>query len=96
MISCPYTPQQNGISERKHRHLLETALTIMSEANLSPYFWFHSCSYEAFLINRMSCKVLEMKSPYQVLFGKVPEIQNLKMFGILFSGHLIQTNYKQG
>lgn len=31
----------------------------------------------------MPCKVLEMKSPCQVLFGKIPEIQHLKMFGIV-------------
>lgn len=81
MISCPYTNQQNDIFERKHIHLVETALTLMSEANLSPSFWFHSCAYATFLINRMLCKVLEMKSPYQVLFGKAPEIQKLKVFG---------------
>ncbi|KAM1541869.1 hypothetical protein ACFX15_011235 [Malus domestica] len=80
-ISCPYTPQQNGISERKHRHLVETALTLMSEANLSPSFWYHACSYASFLINRMPSKVLQMKSPYQLLFDKVPDIHNLKVFG---------------
>ncbi|KAM1996404.1 hypothetical protein ACFX15_029356 [Malus domestica] len=53
----------------------------MSEENLSASFWFHACSYATFLINRMPSKVLEMKSPYQVLFDKVPEIQNLKVFG---------------
>lgn len=79
-ISCPYTPQQICISERKHRHLIETTLTLMFEANLFASFWFHACSYATFLINRMPSKVLEMKSPYQVLFDKVLEIQNFKQF----------------
>ena len=59
-ISCPYTPQQNGIFERKHRHLVETALTLTSEANLSSSFWFHAYSYAIFLINRMPSRVLDM------------------------------------
>ncbi|KAE8701309.1 hypothetical protein F3Y22_tig00110548pilonHSYRG00747 [Hibiscus syriacus] len=28
-IACPYTPNQNGIAERKHRHITETGLTLM-------------------------------------------------------------------
>ncbi|XP_050117694.1 uncharacterized protein LOC126595439 [Malus sylvestris] len=34
MVSCPYTPQQNGLAERKHKHVVETAITLMSNANL--------------------------------------------------------------
>ena len=34
--SCPYTPEQNGSAERKHRHLMETTLTMLHQANL-PY-----------------------------------------------------------
>lgn len=32
--TCPYTPQQNGIAERKHRHLVETSLTLLHQSNL--------------------------------------------------------------
>ena len=64
MISCPYTPQQNGLAERKNRHLIETALTLMSEASLPSTFWYHSCSYATYLINRIPCKILGMQSPY--------------------------------
>ncbi|GJV84934.1 putative RNA-directed DNA polymerase [Tanacetum coccineum] len=31
-LSCPYTPQQNGRAERKHRHLVETGLVILFHA----------------------------------------------------------------
>ena len=30
-LSCPTTHQQNGVAERKHRHLVESALTFISQ-----------------------------------------------------------------
>ena len=33
-ISCPYTPKQNRVTERKHRHILETTLTLMFQAQI--------------------------------------------------------------
>lgn len=83
MVSCPYTPQQNSLAERKHRHVVETAIILMAEANLAPKFWYHACAHATLLINRMPCKVLEMKSPYQCLFGRVPEVNYFKIFGTI-------------
>ena len=80
-ISCPYTPQQNGLAERKHRHLVETAITILTDANIPLQFWNFACNHAAFLINRMPCKTLGMKSPYQLLFHKDPVLHTLKFFG---------------
>jgi hypothetical protein len=28
-LFCPYTPEQNGIAERKHRHIIETTITLL-------------------------------------------------------------------
>jgi hypothetical protein len=33
-LSCPHTPQQNGAAERKHIHLIQCALALLSESNL--------------------------------------------------------------
>lgn len=33
-LSCPYTPQQNGLGEREHKHLIETTITLLSQGSL--------------------------------------------------------------
>lgn len=55
LVSCPYTPQQNGLAERKNRHIIETAVTLLGAAFLPQSFWVHACSHAIFLINRMPC-----------------------------------------
>lgn len=42
-ISCLYTPQQNELAERKHRHLVETAITLLTDANIRSQFWNFAC-----------------------------------------------------
>lgn len=37
LVSCPYSPQQNEIAERKHRHIIEIAITLLSTSSL-PHF----------------------------------------------------------
>ncbi|CAL9015454.1 unnamed protein product [Prunus brigantina] len=56
--SCPYTPEQNGRAERKHRHLVETAVTLLTTAALPSKYLFHALSTANYLINRMPCKSL--------------------------------------
>lgn len=81
VISCPYTPQQNGLIERKHRHIVETAIILLVIANLPIDFWYYACAHYVFIINRMSCKSLLMESPYYKLYAKQPDLKSLKVFG---------------
>lgn len=80
-MSCPYTPQQNGRVERKHRHLTETGLAMLFGANAPAIFWAHAFSSAAYVINRLPTKVLLHKSPFEVLFNSVPSYSNFKVFG---------------
>ena len=36
--SCPSTPQQNGVAERKKRHLLDVVRTLLLESFVPPHF----------------------------------------------------------
>lgn len=83
MVSCPYTHQQNGFAERKHRHV-EITVTLMTKASLPVQFWLHAYSHAAFLINKMPCRVLNMKSPYLMVIGQKSDIQNLNALVLQF------------
>ena len=63
--SCAYTPQQDGIAERKNRHLLEVARALLFEMNVPKTFWSDGVLTAACLINRMPSKTLGGKSPVE-------------------------------
>jgi len=82
-LACPYTPSQNGIAERKHRHVTETGLTLMFHARLPISFWVEAFSTAVFLINRLPSPSLGGQTPYDLLFGKKPDYSMLRTFGCL-------------
>ena len=56
--SCVDTPQQNGIAERKNRHILEVARSLLFSTNMPKKFWGDAVLTVAYLINRLSSKTL--------------------------------------
>ncbi|RVW84739.1 Retrovirus-related Pol polyprotein from transposon RE1 [Vitis vinifera] len=62
--SCVDTPSQNGVAERKNRHLLETARALMFQMKVPKQFWADAVSTTCFLINRMPTIVLKDTRPF--------------------------------
>jgi hypothetical protein len=56
--SCVDTPPQNGVAERKNRHLLEVARALLFQMNVPKQFWADAVSTACFLINRMPSSIL--------------------------------------
>ncbi|GJW10236.1 polyprotein [Tanacetum coccineum] len=70
--SCVYRRAQNGVAERKNRHLLEVAHVIFIRMTVPKPFWADAVSTACFLINRMPSAVLGGNYPYSVLFPTKP------------------------
>jgi hypothetical protein len=79
--SCPYTSQQNGLAERKLRHLLETGLTLLAYSSLSNKFMVDAFLTSTFIINHLPTVVLQNSSPFQKLFKIDPDYKALRVFG---------------
>ncbi|KAD4585815.1 hypothetical protein E3N88_23416 [Mikania micrantha] len=79
----PHTPEQNGVAERRHRHIVETGLSLLHHARLPLTFWTHAFQTAVYLINRLPTPILDFKTPYTLLFHKKPTYTKLKPFGCL-------------
>jgi hypothetical protein len=80
-VSCPHTHQQNGSIERKHRHVVESGLALLSHAHTPLRFWDDAFQFACYLINRLPTSVLQFQSPYEKLFNTSPDYLFLKTFG---------------
>jgi hypothetical protein len=71
------------MSERRHRHLVETGLTLLTDAHMPLSYWPYAFQTAAYLINRMPTSTLNNQSPFEKLFKQIPNYLKLKQFGCL-------------
>jgi hypothetical protein len=75
--SCVNTPQQNRVAERKNIHLLEVARSLMLSTHVPKQFWGEYVLTTTYLINRMPFRVLNFRTPSQVLLQAFPHTKLL-------------------
>ena len=92
--SCVSTPQQNGVVERKHRHLLDIARALRFQSNLPLNFWGECLLTAAYLINKMPTPTLHHLSPHEKLLGTPPDYNTLRVFGCLCFVHNTKIKHK--
>jgi len=83
-LSCPHTYQQNGAVERKHRHVVEIGLALLSHASIPLTYWDDAFQTACFSINRLPTPLLKNSSPYEILFKTSPDYSLLHNFGCAY------------
>jgi transposase InsO family protein len=66
---APYTPQQNGVTERKNHALIEMARTMLDEYKISDQFWAEVINTACHTTNRLYLHKLLNKTSYELLTG---------------------------
>ena len=79
--SVPYTPQQNGVSERKNRSLKYMATCLLHAKCLPPSLWDDAITYASYLQNRVPHKSVVGVTPFEALHGYNPNVSHLRFFG---------------
>jgi hypothetical protein len=80
-FSSPYTPQQNGVVERKNRTLLDMARTMLDEYKTPDQFWAEAINTAYYSINRIYLHRILKKTSYELLTGKSPMFHIFRVFG---------------
>jgi transposase InsO family protein len=66
---APYTPQQNGVAERKSHTLIEMARIMLDEYKISDQFWAEVINMTCHTTNRLYLHKLLNKTSYEPLTG---------------------------
>jgi transposase InsO family protein len=76
-----YTPEYNGVAERLNRTILEMIRAMLISSQMSRSFWAEAAFHAVYLKNRLPTSSNQNKSPYEILYNKVPRLGHLKPFG---------------
>ncbi|KAJ0466424.1 putative RNA-directed DNA polymerase [Helianthus annuus] len=81
----PHTPEQNGVSERKNRIILEMTRAMLLESHVPTSWWPEAVASSIYLINRLPTKILNFETPLDNMskFVRIPPEHSLepKIFG---------------
>jgi hypothetical protein len=80
-FSSPYTPQQNGVVERKNRTLLDMARTMLDEYKTPDRFWAEAINTAYYSINQLYLHRILKNTSYELLTGKKLNVSYFRVFG---------------
>ncbi|XP_073153344.1 uncharacterized protein [Henckelia pumila] len=76
-LTARYTPQQNGVAERKNRIIVEMARSMLKAKGLPNTFWAEAVNTVVYILNKSPTKANPSKTSYEAWHKRKPEIKHL-------------------
>ncbi|XBI71622.1 hypothetical protein VPH35_065793 [Triticum aestivum] len=80
-LTAPYSPQQNGVVERRNQTVVGMARSMMKAKGMPDYFWGEAVTTAVYLLNRAFTRSVDGATPYEAWHGRKPEVSHLRVFG---------------
>ena len=78
--TMPGTPQQNGVTERRNRTLMEMVRSMMSYSSVPIPLWGEALKTAMYILNRVPSKVVP-KPPFELWTGRKPSLRHIHIWG---------------
>jgi transposase InsO family protein len=79
--SCSYSPQQNGVVERKNKHIVEITCAMLNEKNLPNYFWVEAIATTVYIMYQTPTTSIHGMTLEEKFTCKKLVVSYLKVFG---------------
>ncbi|KAK2980575.1 hypothetical protein RJ640_017437 [Escallonia rubra] len=87
-LTIPYSPQQNGVVERKNRSIVNMTKSMLKSKNLPKEFWAKAVDCAVYLSNRSLTRSVWNQTPQEAWSGYKPSVSHLKVFGSIAYVHV--------
>ena len=80
-LTAPYSPQQNGVVERRNQTIVGMARSLLKAKKVPGEFWGEPVSTAVFILNRSPTKSVDGKTPFEAWHGYKPDVHYKRAFG---------------
>lgn len=80
-LTAPYSPQQNGVVERRNQTVVAMARSLLKSQGMPGLFWGEAVTTAVYLLNRSPTKSVVGKTAYEAWREKKPSVEHLRTFG---------------
>lgn len=88
--TCTYTPQQNGVSERMNRTIMDKVRSMLAETRMGQEFWAEATSTTVYLINRTPGSSIGFELPEERWSGGKVDLSHIRRFNCSVYVHKVQ------
>jgi transposase InsO family protein len=87
-LTAPYTPQQNGVAERKNQTIMNMVRSMLLEKQIPKSFWPEAVNWAVHVLNRSPTLAVKNKTPAEAWNGIKPSVAHFRVFGCISHVHV--------
>ncbi|WVZ25754.1 hypothetical protein V8G54_004298 [Vigna mungo] len=87
-VVAPYTPQHNGLAERRNRSIMNMVRCMIKEKNVPRDLWGEAVATSVYILNRCTTKRMPGSVPHAKWSGTKCLVKHFKIFGSLAFNHI--------
>lgn len=90
-LTTAYSPQQNGVAERKNRTIMNMVRSMLSAKQIPKTFWPEAVNWTVHVLNRCPTLAVKNKTPAEAWNGHKPSVDHFRIFGCIAHVHVPDT-----
>ena len=87
-LTTTYTPQQNGVAERKNRTILNMVRSLLNKGEVPKKFWPDAVVWSVHILNRSSTFSVRDMTSQEAWSGRKRAVDHFRIFGCITYAHI--------